>query len=367
MTYDELLTDQQIADPAAVRDEWMRVAMSTERCDRPAAEAAVAALYAAAGFPEPRCIWMDSPIEGLVAASVLQLGDQLGDQLGGRLWGQLRGQLGDQLWGQLWGQLRGQLRGQLGGQLRGQLRDQLGGQLRGQLRGQLWGLWGQLGGQLWGLWGQLWGQLDPWGDAYWCALYTRAYAIANITSPQLAALTQAIQSLGWWWPYRDTAILTDRPTAIHRDQQGRLHHDTGPALTWADGAALHSWHGLTVPPDFWTWDISQALAQSNTELRRAGIERLGWDTLTDRLTLIDTADDPGNPGQTLRLYDLGDLADLYEEPARILICSNASLDKGGHRRRFGLPVPARHTDAVEAAADLFNITANQYRSLIRAT
>jgi len=119
-----------------------------------------------------------------------------------------------------------------------------------------------------------------------------------------------------------------------------------------------------VPEDFWTWDLSRVLAERNAEVRRCGIERHGWDAVTDRLTLVDEADDPGNPGQRLELYDLGaDLADLYPEPARILLCTNGTVERDGTRRRFGLPVPATHTDPVAAAADLYGWPVEAYRRL----
>ena len=155
-----------------------------------------------------------------------------------------------------------------------------------------------------------------------------------------------------------------RATHCHPSPQGRLHADAGPALTWADGYAQHWWHGTAVPEDFWTWDLSRVLAERNAEVRRCGIERHGWDAVTDRLTLVDEADDPGNPGQRLELYDLGaDLADLYPEPARILLCTNGTVERDGTRRRFGLPVPAAHTDPVAAAADLYGWPVEAYRRL----
>ena len=335
--YAGTLTEADLARIHAVRDESMRVGLSTDRCDRPKAEAAVRAAYVAAGLPEPElAIWMDSPLGGAVACAALK-----GDQLWGQLWGQLRGQL--------WGQLRDQLWGQLGDQLRGQLRGQLGDQL-----------WGQLGDQLRD-------QLDNMSDAYWLAYYTCALPHAELASARLDALAAAVKEAGWWWPMKGAVVLCDRPTAIHRDPRGELHHDSGPAMTYADGYAVHAWHGVRVPEDFWTWGTTRALSEANAEVRRCAIERIGWDAVTDRMALVSECDDPGNPGQVLRLYDLGEFADLYDNPARILVCANASLDRGGRRRVFGLPVPARHDDPVVAAADLFGVPVAAYRGLERAS
>ena len=375
------LSEVDLTEVRAVRGGWMSVALSTERVDRPAAEAAVRAAYVAAGMEPPAVmVWMDSPLGGTLASAALR--GQLRDQIRDQLWGQLERQLRDQLRGQLAGQILDQLGDQLRDQLRDQLAGQLAGQLRGQLRGQLAGqLAGQLGGQLEGqirgqlagqirdqLWDQLAGQLNSWSDAYWLAYYACASPQAGLKSDRLASLAAAVRSCGWWWPMRGAAVLTDRPTLIDRDGQGNLHGESGPALTYADGYACHFWHGTAVPPDFYEWDITRVLQERNAEVRRCGIERIGWDAVIDRLELVAEAPDPGNAPHALRLYDMGaEFADLYESPARILVCHNASLDKGGHRRVFGLPVPAHHTDPVSAAAELFGVPVAAYRALERAT
>ena len=311
------LSEVDLTEVRTVRDGWMAVALSTERVDRPAAEAAVHAAYVAAGMEPPAVmVWMDSPLGGTLASAAL------------------RGQLRDQL--------RDQLAGQLAGQLRGQLRDQLADQLADQL--------------------------NPWSDAYWLAYYACASPQAGLKSDRLASLAAAVRSCGWWWPMRGAAVLTDRPTLIDRDGQGNLHGESGPALTYADGYVCHFWHGTAVPPDFYEWDITRVLQERNAEVRRCGVERIGWDAVIDRLELVAEAPDPGNTPHTLRLYDMGaEFADLYESPARILVCQNASLDRGGHRRTFGLPVPAHHTDPVSAAAELFGVPVAAYRALERAT
>jgi len=144
-----------------------------------------------------------------------------------------------------------------------------------------------------------------------------------------------------------------------------IHGEDGPAIMYEDGWAVIAWHGLVVPEDFYTWDLERVLAEENSEIRRCGIERIGWENVTDRLTLVAEAPDPGNEPHMLRLFEGSLLSDMYEEPARLLVAANGSLDKGGHRRQFGLPVPASVGDPVEAAALLFDVPVETYRGLAR--
>lgn len=337
-----------------VRDSWMATGLSTDRCDRAAAEEAVAAVYASVGRGRPRMVWMSSPLGGLFAAGVLE---PFGSELSNELWSELRNEL--------WIELRSELGRELRKQLRGQLRNQLGSQLRIQL-------WNQLGSQLRN---QLRNQLDfdisLWGDAYWMAFYTCALTIAKIPrSPKLDALSAATKQLGWWWPFEDVAILTDRPTLIRRDDQARLHSDAGPALAYSDGYQLFSWHGVTVPE----WVITEptlekALAESNTEIRRAAFESLGWANAIQQIGVkpIDECDDPGNPGKTLKLYVLPQDYNPYFEPVNLLVMTNGSPDRDGSERIYGETVPANITSALSAAAWQYGVDPTVYQQIQRRT
>jgi hypothetical protein len=363
------LTEDELSRLVVARDRWLAAGVSTESADRPTANAAVAEAYAAIGEPSPAIAWLDSPLAGVVGSWMVRtaltniakpgpkdpaLRDQLRDQLGDQLGGQLRDQLGDQLRGQLRGQLRDQLWGQLRGQLGGQLGDQLGDQLWGQLRGQLWvALYGQ-------------------HDLPWLAFYAFPEAELQVTyKPDvhrlLAAETAIAESSGWWWPMKGVCILTERPTVLHRDAQGRLHCGTGPAIAYPDGWGVHAWHGLRVPPDLLDgWDHRRILSEPNTEVRRAAIE-VGWDrfVLDAGLTSVHEAADPGNPGQRLALYDVPQ--QIYGVPVRVLLCTNGSPERDGTRHRFGLTVPASIGDAVSAGAWTYGLDAKEYAGMERRT
>jgi hypothetical protein len=170
-----------------------------------------------------------------------------------------------------------------------------------------------------------------------------------------------------FWPFGRICILSERMSVCEVDREGRLHSEEGPAMAYRDGFRMLAWHGVRVPEDFFTWDTERVLREENSEIRRCGIERVGWENLTDQLQLVAEVPDPGNAPHMLRLFEGQLLKDLYEEPARLLVATNGSLDKGGHRRVFGLPCPASVRDPVEAAALLFDVPVETYRELARAS
>lgn len=328
----ENLTPQQEAMLAEVRDEWLAVGLSTEPADRHAAEEGVRQAYRRAGLKPPSVvIWLDSPIAGCVGAAMLQQ-DQVWDQVRGQVWAQVRGQA------------VAQVRAQAGAQVEDQVRVQAGAQVRVQVGGAVWG------------------QHDA-GFLGWCDALHRIGVTVDVEGLSLVA-----RNAGWWWPMRDAVILTDRPDTLLRDTQGRLHCTTGPALRYRDGWSIYAIHGVRVPADLIEtgWDVKRVLSESNAEVRRAAIELTGWENFISAagLTLVASAPDPGNAPHTLELYDLPDkLQDMYDDDARILLCTNGSVEPDGARRRYGLPVPARHDDPVAAAADLYGWPVEAYRRL----
>ena len=356
----DTLTVEQEAMLAQVRDEWLAVGLSTEPASRPAAEEGVRQAYRRAGLEPPSVvIWLGSPYAGCVASAMLNP-DQVGAQVGA----QVRAQVGAQVRGQVWAQVRGQVWGQVGAQVRDQVWDQVRAQVWAQVGDQVSA---QVGDQVWAqvrdqVRDAVWGQHEA-GYLGWCD----AMQLIGVNL-DVEGLSTVARNAGWWWPMRDTVILTDRPDTLHRDPQGRLHCETGPALRYRDGWAIHAIHGVRVPADLIEtgWDVKRTLEEDNAEVRRAAIELTGWDRfIADAgLTLVASAPDPGNPPHELELYDLPDrLRDMYDDQARILLCTNGSVEPDGTRRRYGLPVPAHHNDPVAAAADLYGWPAEAYRRL----
>jgi hypothetical protein len=191
----------------------------------------------------------------------------------------------------------------------------------------------------------------------------------RLLNDHLDAMLAALD-LGWWWPYPDVAVLTARPDELHRDRQGRPHRTDGPAVVYPDGWTVHAWHGTRVPASLisGTWSVQRILDEPNVEVRRCAIEHRGWDRFIHAAGLAQVGPavpDPGNPGHTLALYDVPVL--ILETPARVLLCTNGTVERDGTRRRFGLTVPAHIADPIEAAAWGYGLTAAQYAQARRRT
>ena len=59
-----------------------------------------------------------------------------------------------------------------------------------------------------------------------------------------------IKNCGWVWWHENVLVISDRPSVINRDEQGRLHCETGPSIAYRDGWQLHHWHGTSIPREW---------------------------------------------------------------------------------------------------------------------
>ncbi len=336
-------------DLLAIRAEWLAHALSTQPADRPAAEEAVATLYATTGRPPPRFVWVRSPRE---ASKVLPAKE--GNRFTGD-WQSAEAQIAA-----LCSELRQRLRQRI--EWHRSVNRVVGEPLR------LWvheGLLRAVNSTVPGSLGVGWSGQH---DAAWQAEFEAHHRVLGVRigrqDRELLDVWETLtRSTGQWWPRDDICVIADRPVAIHVDANSALHNEKGPALAFADGSGAYAWHGRLVP----RWVIEEPtgvriLTENNVEVRRCAIEHIGWEAfITDaELTLIGTAPDPGNLGFDLRLYDL-------PGRERLLLAVNGSVERDGTRRRYGLRVPDWYSDPIAAAAWSYGLRADQYVQLQRRT
>lgn len=327
------------------RNEWLAVGISTDPADFDTAKAAIARLYERIDLKRPHFVTLSSPLGAEIYLNLLCSTRTDIDQ-------KIKHE-----------QLRGQLHEQLGGQLREQLREQLRGQELKFMDTWLWGQW----------------------DSYFWGWVETGRRLGVAYPPELDATLDnhcaIARSIGWWYPFSDFCIITDRPDIISRDSQARMHSDSGPALHYRDGYALYAAHGVRVEP----WIIEQPekitdetiSEEKNAEVRRMMIERYGPDKY-----LLDSGAEAISHDETGILYrkELEDdepivmvrLLNSTPEPDGVLSRDEAIAIFGAEARaavhasadarfkQYMLRVPPDIRTAREAVAWTFGIEARSY-------
>ena len=353
------LNSDQVKRLAEWRDKWLRIGLSTEPTNRPAAEDAVRRAYQAANFDPPKIVvWLRSPLEGAIGAAMLA-----GMKVGGD-------QVWDQVWAQVWDQVWDQVRAQVGAQVGAQVRDQVWAQVWDQVRDQVWDqVWDQVRDQVRD---QVYRAGYGSHDANWLGFYDYFDQVCDLNSARrLRPLGDLAQAAGWWWPFAGAFILTERPVSIHRDARNRLHHEDGPALAYSDGLVVYAWHGVRVSKDL-IEHPEQITAQSidaeqNTEIRRIMIERFGIARYVSEshAEVVHADVDPlGLPRRLLRKPQDGGIPDLM-----MIEMTNSTPEPDGTRKKYLecvhpelRPLPINHGDPFGApqALTCHNAIASQF-------
>ena len=157
--------------------------------------------------------------------------------------------------------------------------------------------------------------------------------------------------------------MARRHTSIKRDNQGRLHSTTGPAISWGDEFAIYAIDGIRVPEWVVTApDPARIISDElpNTEQRRVAMAHYGWDRAVHDLNLeiIEASDNPvwGT------LYALPETL-VERGRATLLVCQNASPDRDGTVRTYGLLASGDARTVVAAQASLARLSEAEWLTL----
>jgi hypothetical protein len=115
-----------------------------------------------------------------------------------------------------------------------------------------------------------------------CTYYPRAWLLLQLVGNQCS----------WIFPYEKACIICDRPRIISLDSQHRLHAEGGPAIQFADGYSLYSYHAVTLPEKYGKihpneWQPQWLLSEENAELKRVLIQGIGYDRIARELAAVE--------------------------------------------------------------------------------
>lgn len=195
----------------------------------------------------------------------------------------------------------------------------------------------------------MWGNHDIGWIAYASFFETIGHAYPAELKIKLQALRRYHETCGWLYCFEGLAFVSQRPTVVRRDDNARLHCETGAAIEYADGYGLCAWRGTRIPTE-WIADkkslsAKTAITWANLEQRRiACSDIVGWAKILKELD-ARTIDEDGDPLiGTLVEVTLPDLA----VPARFcrVTC--------GTGREFAVGVPREVNTALAAQAWMQN-------------
>lgn len=317
-TFIEKLTSEQESLIPVYQEKWRGIALSTERIDRQKAKEAVRAAYTPIGLKEPEIIFFDSPYAALNTVIRSPLRSQLGSQLPSQMELTLESQLGSQLESEVWSQLERELSSQLGSPLERELWSQLESQLESELDSELDS--------------ELWSQLF-----YYCissefsacdgSWFDFCISVLNCAHDQKLwlAYQSVVKYCGWIFPFENICLVCERPIKLSFDSEQRLHAEGEPAIQFADGYSLYSYHGVTLPEKYGVlhphhWQAQWLIEESNAELRRALIQGIGYARICQELQAIEL---DSWHDYTLLQID----TDVYNDPISLLkmICPSTGF------------------------------------------
>jgi hypothetical protein len=193
-------------------------------------------------------------------------------------------------------------------------------------------------------------------DAGWLSFYDYFRLECGLVAEteKIQGLVALAKSAGWALPHENTCWISERHNVLVRDDAGRLHNLSGPAIAYPDGWSIYAVRGTRVPPE-WVEKKSEldprtALNWPDIEQRRAAAEILGWERILSVLKprTIDRNRDP-LIGTLLEV----DLPDAPNSRFLRVKCPTG--------RKFVLPVPRELTTAREANAWTYSLDVEDYK------
>ena len=212
---------------------------------------------------------------------------------------------------------------------------------------------------------------SPWPAPQWGVdelIFTYIRDVVGIKIPadileKIGILETLFKSCGWAWATSECLIMSDRPSEIRLDQQGRLHAEKGASITWRNGRGFHHWHGVEIPG---TWvagkppSAKEALTWANVEQRRAACEIVGWNNILSELNarVIDEDADEG----------IGTLLEVTFPKMNFreqILTERFLRVRCGTGRVFCLPVPREMQTAIQANAWTYGLNPEDFQPEVR--
>ncbi|MBV9928959.1 MAG: hypothetical protein JOZ96_28360 [Acidobacteria bacterium] len=173
---------------------------------------------------------------------------------------------------------------------------------------------------------------------------------------RLTALCELSRQCGWWWPLSRLVVFTERPTAVGCEASGRLHAPDGPALGYKDGWSFYAWRGMEVTADLIENRHLLTVGQIEDE-HNVEWRRAMIEIYGPERFLLDSRARVVHQDEFGILYSL----ELFrDEPLVMVEVRNSTPEPDGSHKTYFLRVPPNVRTAREAVAWTFGLEASDY-------
>ncbi|PHJ61452.1 hypothetical protein VF14_23575 [Nostoc linckia z18] len=309
----EKLTPEQEALIPVYREKWRKIALSTERIDREKAAEVVKAAYKSMDFDEPKILFYDSPYAAL-KEFMLQLDNSLFNQKAYKFREKFLFPILDEIENQIANkELEIFIKQEIIVNSILDICDIYAWILSKEFDQSLYIFYENFDLSIYNL-----NYISPellLGEVI-CIDFCISELKWNVSQQLWLILQNLMKNCGWIFPDKNIAIICDRPLHLRFDNQNRLHAEGEPAIEYADGFSLYSYHGVTLPEKYGKvhpkqWQPQWLLSEENAELRRVLIQGIGYARICQELQAIEL--------DTWAEYTLLKIdADVDEEPIYLL-------------------------------------------------
>jgi hypothetical protein len=403
------LTPEQIARFDEFRDRWTQIGLCTEPADRPRAEAVIRDMYRQGGLEPPaKIVWCGSPLsQGLTRAIILDqklmrsIGDSVEASVGysvkASVDGSLRASVGERVQysvrdsvaesveASVWASVEAGVWDSAGASVWGSVRESVCSSIWDTVCGNVGdSVWNSFGAVPWdrgcparpsrkrrnsvgeSVWDSVWDSVYGAHDAPWLAFYRYFHDAVGLVdeTAKLSGLWELAQSAGWALPHQNICWVSERHHVLLRDDRGRLHCESGPAVAYPDGWAIYAVHGVRVPRYVIEHpheiDIARIGAVRNAEVRRVMIDRYrhGEEVSGSAAFIRDAGGERLDHDERFGTLWRRNVPD--DEPIVMIEMVNSTPEPDGRRKRYWLRVPPNMATAHEAVAWSFNVPAKDY-------
>ena len=312
----ESLTREQSARMLQYRDKWIAIGLSTEPANRPEAEKGIILAYQLAGLKPPeKIVWCGSPFSQGITRAIVAKKDtekKIGDSVRASVWDYVGASVGasvkasvaDSVWDSVRASVWDSVADSVADSVWASVRDSVWDSVGASVWASVWvsvgasvaaSVWASVGDSVWdSVWVSVGASVGAsvrdsvrasvYGqhDAGWLSFHDFLSEVCGLEfeTKKLTGLWLVAKNAGWFLPHEKICWISERPTVLRRNDDGRLHCESGMALAYPDGWGIYALNGIRMREEHIMTPAEklnpgEILLEKNVEIRRELIRKIG--------------------------------------------------------------------------------------------